>query len=271
MANKLINLETDLNKIIQSDANLFFKKLYIQKNYSLETNRGLIFNTFPDLKLKLNQAKTELSRKKVIKKFITGFYKLYKTKINYIIKRLTLEVSNNNTAILQLGSIMNFKWSSNFCGYTIIPTILPFSPFENNTIFYSILGNLLEPRSKNNNMTITIMHEVSHFILHDKMNHGAISKKLIKSGLLMYYLQEIVAIVLLNQKSVKNSLKLYRYFGNPDIENLYISYNNKNWKLTSFFIYLYSGEKYNNFDNFIVLCVEILLVLLPILTKKYQL
>lgn len=237
MNTHFIKLENNIDKIIKNDADLFFQKIYIQKNYNFEKNKTLIFNVFSELKTRLDNVNDESDGRGIISDFVNNFYINHSIEIEKIIKTFLIEKLNNDridNTISLLGKYMNYTWQDSFDGYEIIPTILPFSPFNNDVIFYSILGYLSGQEKNDNAALITIVHEISHFILHDKINNNSDLQKIALPSLI-YYLQEILTVVLLNQETIKKELTINSYVGNPDIDSLVVLYNNQEMKLTDFF------------------------------------
>jgi len=273
MNTHFIKLENNIDKIIKNDADLFFQKIYIQKNYNFEKNKTLIFNVFSELKTRLDNVNDESDGRGIISDFVNNFYINHSIEIEKIIKTFLIEKLNNDridNTISLLGKYMNYTWQDSFDGYEIIPTILPFSPFNNDVIFYSILGYLSGQEKNDNAALITIVHEISHFILHDKINNNSDLQKIALPSLI-YYLQEILTVVLLNQETIKKELTINSYVGNPDIDSLVVLYNNQEMKLTDFFSNLWNDSFENDLDGFLVVMIKTLNTILPELEKRHML
>lgn len=99
----------------------------------------MIFNYFIDLKEKLAVANDDNQRKNVLRDCIRTFRQSNSEKIKKIedLAKKQIDVMGN-TIIDELAKIMDYKFEQSHKGYIIVPVVLPFSPFKDNTFFYSI-------------------------------------------------------------------------------------------------------------------------------------
>ena len=109
-------------------------------------HRNLILNAFKELRNLLTDDKK--NDKKILTKFINEFYEENKKNIKPIFKKSnTIIDTKGRLALNTLAKIMNYKWEDKSIKYFAVPTILPFSPFENNVFYFSILRSSYHQKS----------------------------------------------------------------------------------------------------------------------------
>ncbi len=188
-------------------------------------NREKILSAFPDLRDKLDMAKDE---RLAVSDFIKQFYKENQPQIEKVVQDVRVIFENKSgQALKELGSLMDYQWERGIV-YTAIPTVLPFSPFQGNTFFFSILADLKKRQTKDKNALSVAIHEISHFIFLKQIKEGKLadeSKKLSKETL--DYLKEALAVVVLNQPSLRKILLIEGYIGNSELKNLRVKDENE--------------------------------------------
>ena len=210
-------------------------------------HRNLIFKALPELEklLKKEKSLNKINKKKIIKSFIVDFRKKHANEIQRVVKSseklLKAKMEKSSTALF---SLMDYKPKKNLT-FRIIPTILPFSPFERNAFYFSILGAI--QKKNQNDIVFVSIHEISHIILYEileKEYKKPISK--IVDKVLLYFFKEILAPVLINQKPLAKLLRPKNYLGNPFLHYIFVLENNKKIQITKFFQKVYENERYKN-------------------------
>ena len=188
-------------------------------------HRNLILNAFKELRNLLTDDKK--NDKKILTKFINEFYEENKKNIKPIFKKSnTIIDTKGRLALNTLAKIMNYKWEDKSIKYFAVPTILPFSPFENNVFYFSILGEI--KGMKNKNILMIAMHEISHFIFYDQLKKIEQQKGQQLPVDAKNYIKESLTAFLLNQKAINKILKFTElYKGNPEIWGIKIQKGNE--------------------------------------------
>lgn len=234
-----IKIEYDLEKEVHQ----FLRALH---NSNLPWLKNLVFETLPDLKNRLNNAiiQDKALEEKIIRDFIVDFRNKHQRKIQDIEeKSQKLLAEKSAVALKELACLMDYQWPENQPDYTVIPTILPNSPFEDNVFYYSILGEIYgDPNSKD--VVFWSIHEISHLILFDLLKKDSSAQSL--DWVLIYYLKEILAAVLMTQEPLMEIIDAKNYLGNPDLHQIYIYDQTKNKKIpiTLFFKDIYEQWRY---------------------------
>lgn len=247
---------------LDREAEKFFNFLHHPK---FPQHRNLIFNVFPELQKSLEQVYDDKDKEiKIIKNFILEFREKHENKIKDIIKNATdLLKKESKIALETLASLTDYKWDNNHPGYVIIPTILPFSPFEKNIFYFSILGEIKNKENFHNIIFVAI-HEISHMILSDilqkKYEKGI--NEIMSQGSWLFF-KEIMAPVIMNQKQFEEIMhnKNY-YFGNSFLRHVLVLYNNEKIQITKFFQKIYEKMKYEqqkSFSEILEVMVKIML------------
>lgn len=233
-------IKYDLNKEVK-------KFLVFLRHPRFPQHRDLIFKALPELGELLGKERnlSEVKEGAIIKSFIVDFRRKHAREIQHIVKSseklLKAKIEKSSTALF---SLMDYKPKKGPI-YKIIPTILPFSPFERNVFYFSILGALRKKEQRD--VVFVSIHEISHIILYkilEKEYKKPISK-VIDSTLLDFF-KEILAPVLMNQEPLVNLLHLKDYLGNPFLRHIFVLKNNKKIQITQFFQKIYENERYKN-------------------------
>jgi len=230
-------------------------------------NRNKIFKAFPELKIALDK-KNKIKEEIIIKNFIKNFYKKHDYKIKKIINQSReLLKQNSEKALAQLGFLTDYQWSKDE-NYYAFPTILPFSPYKKNIFFFSILGAIYN--EEQHNILFVSIHEISHFIVYKtlkKLYNKSIPLK--KAG--FYFLKEILAPVIMNQKPLCSLLQIKDYVGNPFLKRVFIINKSKKNQITDFFQKLYEearDKKGMNFNQILKIMTQLIFSIENELAKK---
>src|SRR3989344_5500395 len=147
---------------IETDVQQFTNFLY---RWSPE-KQCLIIRAYPGLTDAVQQG--EETGEKLIGNFVREQYRLHQAQIEILVADMTLQVRKDGARVLEvLGTIMEYSWPKNDSGYTVIPTLLPFSPFHQPVFFFSLerfLRTNASSVASNYGLTAVIAHEVSHII-----------------------------------------------------------------------------------------------------------
>ncbi len=224
----------------EKESSLFNKFL---NHPNFPQHRNLIFSAFPKLKELLTDIPTE-KEENIVNKFVSNFYQENSDKIQEIGKNMEVEATEKLIpGVRELAVLMDYEWDSKHPGYIAVPSILPFSPFETNVFYFSILGELRG--SKGKGVAFIGVHEISHFILFDILDniYGEGVKKELNNNLI-YFLKEILAPVLMNQPTLANLLSVENYLGNPNLKELYIlNQSGEKIQISRYFQNIYEKEK----------------------------
>jgi len=231
----------------EAETGLFLKFLHHDFH---KQQKNIILNSFSDLKKELDNNKEKLSEKDIIKKFVLNFYKQNIDKITSITDNDShLLVQKGGVIINILGDLMNADWSKRPTLYAI-PTILPFSPFEESKFYYSILGRIRNSRTPRSVIFIAA-HEISHFIFYDILQKISNSNQgLTLSKASEHFLKEALASAILNEKPLKKILELDNYSGNPELKDLYLKIDGEIIGFTDFITNYYHRRKIENKEPF---------------------
>jgi len=209
-------------------------------------HRNMIFRAFKELKIAFNK-KNGLEEKLIIKNFIKNFRKKHNYKIKKIINQSKkLLKQNSKKALVRLGLLTDYQWLKNE-NYYAFPTILPFSPYKKNIFFFSILGAIYN--NKQHNILFVSIHEISHFIVYKTLKKFY-DKKISLKKESFYFLKEILAPVIMNQKPLQSLLKIRNYLGNPFLRYIFIINKNKKIQITTFFQRIYEKARYGGKMDF---------------------
>ena len=232
-------------------------------------NRNKIFKAFPELKIALDK-KNKIKEEIIIKNFIKNFYKKHDYKIKKIINQSReLLKQNSEKALAQLGFLTDYQWSKDE-NYYAFPTILPFSPYKKNIFFFSILGAIYN--EEQHNILFVSIHEISHFIVYKtlkKLYNKSIPLK--KAG--FYFLKEILAPVIMNQKPLCSLLQIKDYVGNPFLRYIFVINKSKKIQITNFFQKIYEEAKYKkgmNFNQILKIMIQLILFIENEIIKKNE-
>jgi len=234
------DIEVKIDK--ESDIKLFNRFL---NHPNFPQNRKLVLRAFPDLKDLLDKNDDEA---KTVETFVSYFYKENIGKIKKIVNRSRSIIKNHGKESLKvLGKIMDYKWEKELT-YEAKPTILPFSPYKNNTFYFSILSQIKNKDTDKNILEIAL-HEISHFILFDQLKKEIDHSLNRDAG---HYLKESIAAAILN----KSEFSFPKREGNPEIRYINISFQNKKHKLVDFVSEQINKKGYKEALKFLVSLFE---------------
>lgn len=250
-----------VKKNINTEVDLFLKFLH---HPYYPQSRIKIFQSFPELEFLLKNQKNEKEEKIIIQKFIKKFYKKHYKIIQKIINNSKQTLKEKSHKVLkELANLMDYRWPKNHPSYTTMPTILPFSPFDNNTFYFSILGQIKGKNDKN--VLFIATHEISHFIFFDILKKIKQEIKKSPPDDLRNYFKEALTAILLNRKPLCDILNFQDYKGNPEIRDLRIKKpDNMIVSFSKFINEQYETIKIKDKKSFESFLKEILIILLPI-------
>jgi len=225
-------------------------------------NRKSILKSLSSLEKMVASGRDE---KESVTDFLSSFYKKHQEKIDSTIKEAEENITKNSqTAVAELSKIMGYEWTEPV-EYYAIPTILPFSPFnERERKFrFSILGKVFG--KSNRDVLYIACHEISHFILFKLLKElpNPPSKEL------EHILKEAVAVVVLNQEPLKSMLGLENYKGNPEIQDIFIEKKNEVLVFSDYLLDVYRENK--NFSIFLNKTIEELIPSSVFFAEKLEL
>jgi len=180
-------------------------------------HRKMILQVFPNLKKIIESGENE---KKAVTKFVDQFYSKHNIDISSAIKESTEEMKESPKVLRALGEAMEYSWPENVT-YIAIPTILPFSPFNGNTFYFSILGRITKKEKKN--VLMVAIHEISHFIFFEMLKEIENTEQISLNFNTRHYLKESLTAAIFNEEPLRSSLKIKDdYLGNPEIRDIHI-------------------------------------------------
>lgn len=254
MITPIIKIKYDLKK----EADKFLAFLH---HPQFPQHRNLIFQAFPNLESEIKKTDDE---KNAVANFIIKFREDNKNKINQIIQESkNLIKEDGQSALKALSELMDYQWKKTTI-YTAIPTILPFSPFEKDIFYFSILGQI--HNKKNKDVLSIAIHEISHSIFYEIL--GELERESLITPLqndVKNYFKETLAVVLLNQKPLCDILNLHNYIGNPEIRDIQIQKSNEVIiSFTNFLKGYYENIKIKEKETFKTFLQKILNIIMPI-------
>ena len=262
---------------IQKEINIFYDFLH---HPYFPQHRNMLFNAFSELKEKIENHKlNEEEERIIIGDFISSFRKKHKNSINKIINESKEKIKKNEKNILHgLANLMNYNWLEENKKYSILPTIFITSPFYKNYFCFSILKAI--NKQKQPSILFIATHEISHLILRDilckSLNTQHEELDNFMGHKLLYFLQEILAPILMKQKVFSSLLDTKDYLGNPNLKYIFIQEKNKDntpFQITDFFQQLYERMKYDEKKDFNLILEKMIDILKSIetdLSKRYD-
>lgn len=221
-------------------------ELFLQYLHSAEypTHKKLLLGAFPKL---AEDLQTNEDENLCVKNFIQKYYSEHAAKIEEILQETRKIIGEKGEKGLQyLGIIMEHEWK-NELEYTVFLTILPFSPSQKNSFYFSILGKINNAPSFG--ILLVTTHEISHFLFFEKL--GMLEKKnnFILHKDTKHFFKEALTAAVLNTEPLRALIGIKGfYMGNPEIQDLYIGWNNKEMPI-SYFIYSYFSITSGTFDE----------------------
>jgi len=221
------------DNLIDREASIFLGFL---NNSQFPQNRRFIFKAFPSLDERISRGEDE---KEAVYSFVKSFYEDHDKEIKTIITEAEKNIADNSSlAIEELSRVMEASWDMPV-SYEAIPTILPFSPFNERekNFRFSILSKVLGKSSKD--VLYIACHEISHFIFFDLLTKFSLS---IENDL-KHYLKESLVVLALNQDTLRTILKLENYKGNPEVHGIFIEKDERVLSLVDYLFESYKNEK----------------------------
>ncbi len=220
--NKIPKIKVGLDK--ERDKNLFIKFL---NHPFFPQHRNLILKVFPKLKNLLEN----LEEGKAVDNFVDDFYNSHQKRILKIIKENEIEAGKKaEKALRKLGKVMDYEWKKPIT-YSAKATILPFSPYKDNTFYFSILAQLRGKQAKD--LIEISLHEISHFIFSEQLKE----LNIILEESTKYCFKEALTAAILNQIGFKSP-------ANPGVRELKVRFKDKNYELVDFISELLKEKGY---------------------------
>jgi|GEM_PF-3262906 hypothetical protein len=117
--------------------------------------------------------------------------------------------------------------------FIAFPTLLPFSPTNRPTFYFSIVSTLFN-KSPNHILDIAI-HEISHFLLFDILEDLKINLRIVRENQdFLHFFKEALTGMLLSEKEIAKLLDRKDYKGNPEVHNLNIKVFNQTTTLREY-------------------------------------
>lgn len=216
-------------------------------------NKVSIFRCYPDLKAVLETGDT--NEKDAVRSLLEKEYADNDIVIRSVVSDAKEKIDRCGKTILeQLSLLMDYTWPEKHSGYLIIPTILPFSPFNGNTIYFSMVRKMKGGKKKddtNHDILPLLAHEISHLLCWDIVAESKRKEIFDKyQWITKHFLQEILAPILMNQESLKHILSIENYSGNPYLTHLNIKKNLISENIVDYFKKMYESMKYTGYKPF---------------------
>lgn len=242
----------------QWEVNIFYGFLH---NKSFPQNRVYIFNmdVYKPLEALLTEGapKGEDEEKEVIGNYLAKLREDKKDNIQPFIETAKKELGEEKTnkALKELASLMDYQWEEGFPGYRAVPVLLPFSLYGENVFYYSMIGIALG--GQQDDLIFTAIHEISHMMFHELVQKYF--PQILAQGSsddALFYLKEILAPVLMNQRGIRDQIGSERYgkeyLGNPDLGPLHVVAEDfrKKVQITRYFQSLYERMRYEEHKSF---------------------
>lgn len=246
--------------VLKNDPERELKIFWYYINHKEDSyHRNLIFNYFVDLEDKLTVVNDDNHKKDVLKNCISAFRQSNSEKIKQIEDLVKTQIDTTGNVIIdELAQLMNYKFEQNHKGYIIVPVVLPFSPFKDSTFFYSVNKLLKSADLKSLDLLIVLAHEVSHFLLFDILKTRIINEEYAISDNELYFLKEILVVLLMRDANLAIKLKTDKYEGNMLLRYLYIKEKNNIKLIVDYFndLYVeYASQDYS-FDIFLMAMIK---------------
>lgn len=241
-----INLRIDLEKETEMCTTFLHSEKFPHQ-------REAIFRNYPDLKLKLEE--NDANEKEIVHSFLEDIHRNHEAVIQSIVADSERKIATHGAEVLEnLSSLMDYTWTTELTEYLVVPTVLPFSPFRDNTIFFSIIRKLRKSSQKddvNHDILPLLAHELSHVMLRDILAQGEKKGLFVSYGwTTKHFLQEILAPVLMNQESLKNILGIEDYLGNPYLRQLNVKIDSHSENVVAHFRNMYETMKFSEHKVF---------------------
>lgn len=124
-------------------------------------------------------------------------------------------------AFALLSNIMDYAWPSDTL-YTAFFSLLPFSPFEGNSFFYSVLQDISGKNDPGRSVLSVGIHEISHFIFFVYVRSMTKNTGWSLQQDAVNYLKEALTTVIMNTSEFRKLFGTEPHKGNPELSELYI-------------------------------------------------
>lgn len=244
----------------EAEVNIFFKFLN-SKEYP--QHRNIIFSCFPELREKLDlQKDNEII---ILREFLKKVREENKDNIQKSIIFIKNEVEKHGERTLEiLASLMDYKWRPENGDYSLIPTILPMSPFGDNVFYYSIYKSLKGDTEFPKVLAVSA-HEISHIIFFDilKTRNAEMGQEL------LYFVKELIAPILVYQDDFKSIFKK-ELVGNYNVLEVYFEKEGKIIKAFDYFLEMFikNRSEMKNFNSFLDVMILICRKIEPEIREK---
>lgn len=261
---------------IDENVKLFVVFLY-HKN---PQQKQRIINRYPELAEIVTQ--NEEQARSRIADFLRTYFQTHSEIINPIIAGIRDNLQKSgHSALEMLATIMEYRWPETHKGFTFVPCLLPFSPWdeETGTIYLSLIpyingeaGRVENKKTLSLNATQLLVHEVSHFMLWDIVAHLDITYSPEFVSTVKHLAQEIIAPVIMNQTELRSLLNLHDYWGNQYLKPITLRTNRGNVNIIDFFSTEYATMRAEGktFEQYILRVFEILTSLQFQLQKRMK-
>jgi hypothetical protein len=229
----------------EQEVNLFLKFL---NHPEFPNHRTNILQVFPAL----NELIADLENEDTaVRHFLDKFYIDYKSEVELAIQDSKEELAQSSRVLDALGQAMDYSWPNNV-NYVAVPTILPFSPFQHDTFFFSITGQVMS-KSKTSALAVAI-HEISHFIFFEYLKKINDVNNISLPRDAKYYLKESLTAALFNEEPLRTELKIETYLGNPEVRDIFIKSQSNHAEVLVDYIrrkYIKNRQNNKNFEQFL--------------------
>jgi len=235
------SLSPKINFLIDPQADIERFEFFLNDPKRL-SKRVAILNFYPKLTEKLEN---NTNQQIVVEEIVLDMYKRFGDQIKEIVKQAKDEFSKSDDIFTILAQRMNFPELSEQA-YTAIPTFLPFSPFRNDTFYFSIARYIAGKEFKQREIVEIAVHEISHFIFYRQLelweqNHSVnIDSKTID------YFKEALTASIMNTTELREYFGYSQYRGNPELHSISISYDNKIYNIVDYFEALVDFSNYSS-------------------------
>ena len=267
MSTPPINVKLDIEKDVQE----FVKFLY----WSSPEKQKLILRTYPGLAIAIQ--KGAKVGQNLVADFLREQYHIHHDAIEILVADMEKCVEKDGARVLEtLGKIMECLWSSDDAGYIIIPTLLPFSPFQQPVFFFSLVRFLrinAQSVASSYGLTAVLAHEVSHFIFFDMLSQMPEEVRTKCDDTVKHFAKEILAPVVMNDSRLNDILRLTDYGGNPFLRHITIRQGIKEQNIVNFFRVEYEHRLADgvSFANFVSYLIETLFSIHEQIQKRHVL
>jgi hypothetical protein len=256
---------------VDTDTREFIKFLYRQS----PEKQKLIIRTYPDLVIAVQQG--EEVGGELVTNFVREQYRIQHGGIEILVKDMDKQVQTDGARVLEaLGKVMGYSWRSDDPGYMIIPTLLPFSPFQQPIFFFSLVRFLrtnAKSVASDYGLTAVLAHEVSHFIFFDLLNQMAEETRKMCDKTIKHFAKEILAPVVMNDSRLDDILHLTNYGGNPFLRHITVRQGAEEQNIVGFFRSEYKHRLANGvpFVDFVSYLIDTLFSIREQIQKRHVL